>query len=814
MKILDRTLLYFTSKDYGLMLIACILLNGCIWILPQISQAQDQGLVVNEIRNGSNNSPDQEYIELLLVGCPGRGFYPGNELDNIGGDPNVIDLRGWIIDDNNGDFNTNPDNGGSISPGHIRFANHPTWEEVPVGALIVIYNPLAYEGNFPVAEDPADGLVPDRVYILSIDAKDDSGQALFEFCADFPSLTNSAYDEGTCNYSPTTNTSWQYISLKEEGDGIQTRAPGASFFHGISYGASGGAVDGGSLRSLASGQRGVHLGNTELMGQVIFFDNNHSNISFNNYRVEDAYTSAPLSNETPGEGNNADNTQLINLFRDAAEAGADQIVCDLNILLDARGHRATWTQEDMWTFDNEGSWAIESRPPQVSIRFSSNQDPNATLTVNRPGVYSLRWTQSSPASSCLDSDVVEISFVQDPSADAGPSQNIVDDNQANLQGDAGIYRGTWSYIPSLDNEGNTLPQPFIDDPQNENAQVLVSAPGSYQFLWQVGATGCEAKDTTSLSFAFNPADLIRISSDSLQGFLTNPFEPSSVQSYTLEGMQLAGNLTIQDNCNLFELSTEENGHFSDRLLIPVSDGQLVNQPLRIYARLKAGLRPAEAFNCNLAHAIGGRVLKSLRLSGSVRRSAALAPPTDLNASLALNNSLRLTWADNSNDETGYRVYGRAESENDFSILANLAPNTSELEVLVPSAEPFYYFKVEALNPSICDSLCQFNGFACSDTLQVNLGILTLLEDPVLSQSTSVFPNPSQTDFSVNMVNNYQGTLIFELYDLNGQRVYQKSLFKNDKRINLPIPTTNFKSGIFLLLIKSENGSTVKKLLKE
>ena len=101
------------------------------------------GLVVNEFSQGS---PGQEWIELVVVGdCE-------------------VDLRGWIIDDNNGIFtDCGPGNniehgtfsGHGVAPGHLRFSNNATWAAVKAGTVIVVYDDGAFTGTLPTGEKGA-----------------------------------------------------------------------------------------------------------------------------------------------------------------------------------------------------------------------------------------------------------------------------------------------------------------------------------------------------------------------------------------------------------------------------------------------------------------------------------------------------------------------------------------------------------------------------------------------------------------------------------------------------------------------------------
>lgn len=87
-------------------------------------------------------------------------------------------------------------------------------------------------------------------------------------------------------------------------------------------------------------------------------------------------------------------------------------------------------------------------------------------------------------------------------------------------------------------------------------------------------------------------------------FITTPTLPSFVQSYTVQGDSLEGDvrLCFQDpfsegpatlSCGFFELSTQEDGPFVDSLTLPVSNGQIINQPVTIYVRLKDSLEVLE-----------------------------------------------------------------------------------------------------------------------------------------------------------------------------------------------------------------------------
>lgn len=106
-------------------------------LLMALTATNAQTVVLNEVSNGP--AGNQEYMELVVV--------PDGAADPCQPVP-CLDLRGWIIDDNNGYHGA-----GGVAPGAARFADHPLWSCVPIGTMILIYN-----GGDPNGSIPADDL--------------------------------------------------------------------------------------------------------------------------------------------------------------------------------------------------------------------------------------------------------------------------------------------------------------------------------------------------------------------------------------------------------------------------------------------------------------------------------------------------------------------------------------------------------------------------------------------------------------------------------------------------------------------------------
>jgi hypothetical protein len=173
------------------------------------------GLIINEWSNGPAGS--QEYYEFVVAGQCGE----------------LVDIRGYILDDNNGTFTTPASYSGTasgIAPGHFRFAFVAQWASIPVGSLILIYNANDPNTDLP-ADDPTDAN-NDSLYVVP------HNNALFERCLSMPiaAAPDSLYTP--CTYTVSPLSGWGALSLRNSGDAIQVRQPDGTYYQGVSYGGS------------------------------------------------------------------------------------------------------------------------------------------------------------------------------------------------------------------------------------------------------------------------------------------------------------------------------------------------------------------------------------------------------------------------------------------------------------------------------------------------------------------------------------------------------------------------------------------------
>ena len=171
----------------------------------------DGGMIVNEISNGP--SGEKEYFEFVVIGSA------ANPLENV-------DLSGWLIDDNNGDFEGLL-SGRGIASGHMRIAPGCLTSVKP-GSIILIYNPTDINPLIAAGlSDPTDAN-NDCIYFFTP----------FDPCFE---ITNNRPNSSpaTSSYFPfqLAGDTWSVIGLANgDGDAAQTRKPDGTFFHGFSYG--------------------------------------------------------------------------------------------------------------------------------------------------------------------------------------------------------------------------------------------------------------------------------------------------------------------------------------------------------------------------------------------------------------------------------------------------------------------------------------------------------------------------------------------------------------------------------------------------
>ena len=255
------------------------------------------GLIINEWSNG--NTGNREFYEFVVAG-------------NCG---DLVDIRGYILDDNNATF-TNPAdydaNASGIAPGHFRFTYDAQWASIPVGSLIVVYN--ADDPNLALPPDDPTDSDNDSLYVVP------HNSTLFERCTSFPATTSpdSTYAGCAGSYATSPLTGWNPLSLRNDGDAIQVRQPDGTYYHGVSYGGS----------EITGGPHNLKLFTGSGSGMCGWFtDGDFFDIA--NW----SSGTVAAGNETPGLANNPLNLAWLYLMRDTASATCPVTILPVELFL-------------------------------------------------------------------------------------------------------------------------------------------------------------------------------------------------------------------------------------------------------------------------------------------------------------------------------------------------------------------------------------------------------------------------------------------------------------------------------------------------
>ena len=232
-------------------------------------RSYSQQLIINEVSQGSGS---QEYVELLVVGNP-----------NCQTPAPCLDLRGIVLDDNNGYFASG--SGTGIAAGAVRFANNAFWSCIPQGTLIVIYNETDRNPAIP----PDDLSMNDGNCRLIIPIN----SSLIEGQGTSPTSANPVYPvSGWVAGSG----GWNQVAMSNSNDSflILANISAATPSHAVSWGNN-------STNNIIYFSGGA--------GSTVFSMTNNTN---NNFALQANWSSGSVGvNETPGAANNAANDTWI-----------------------------------------------------------------------------------------------------------------------------------------------------------------------------------------------------------------------------------------------------------------------------------------------------------------------------------------------------------------------------------------------------------------------------------------------------------------------------------------------------------------------
>jgi gliding motility-associated-like protein len=266
-----------------------LFLQTSLALFLTVGNAFSQQLIINEISQGSGA---KEYVEFVVIG-----------MSTCQTPVPCLDLRGIILDDNDGYFSLTA-SGSGIASGAFRFANIAFWSCIPQGTIIVIYNDNDINPALPANDvSMTDGncrlILPANSMLLE-------GQSASPSSANPYVYPASGWLAGAGN--------WSQVAMSNSNDSFQIRANSNSSTpsYWVSWGNN-------SVNST------VYFSSA---GGAVFSFTNNSGI---NPSLQANWTLGSVGvNETPGVGNNTTNSTWISSMNPQCGIGAPSLQVTLS----------------------------------------------------------------------------------------------------------------------------------------------------------------------------------------------------------------------------------------------------------------------------------------------------------------------------------------------------------------------------------------------------------------------------------------------------------------------------------------------------
>ncbi len=380
------------------------LFTGMVFTFTTQLLAQAPTLVINEVSNGvSGGSGEKEYIELLVIG-------PKTNLCEA---PATLDLRNWVIDDNNGFLGSG--GGKGIANGAFRFKNISFWEKIPVGTLILLYNKDDFEASL-ITNDVS---MTDGNCVLVIPCNSN----LLESQSISPEPNNPNYPASGWS----TPTNWSPIGLRNDGDGVLILRPTNTTTPVYSFGYGDVMISGANVGFSGTGKESVYaMKNTNT--------DNFNDVT--NWSKEVANSTT----QTPGKPNNAANESYILSLSNGCQMAPTTIPSLTTTIIQP-------------TTCNKANGVIGSTITGGTQPFSydwSNGGNNATINNVPAGDYTLIITDDS---GCKDTSTISLASSVGPAVDFFVIKDSCDLHTGKIT--TSVTNGATPYTYSWSNGANT-----------------------------------------------------------------------------------------------------------------------------------------------------------------------------------------------------------------------------------------------------------------------------------------------------------------------------------------------------------------------
>lgn len=383
-----------------------------------------------------------EYVELVVIGPPAVNCTQ----------PACLDIRGWILDDNNGYFSGGEGSGTGVAAGAIRFSNNAVWQCVTPGTIILIYNNEEFDAGIipPTDQSTTDG---NCQLVLPVSSP------LFERHETQPGTSSM-------NYATTgwiAGGQWSRVAMANSNDSFQILDPSntSAPVHGVSWG--------------NNNTSNIIYFNGAAGGTVFSCTNNVSG----DFSLQSNWVSAPTaSGQTPGVANSTQNAAFISAMNptcgvpltltinptDESCSGACNGAASTTVTGGAMPYSYNWStaeitsnvtdlcagDHELEVTDANGCSVTQIFTIVAGQNFSIATSGDVTICnggsteISATGANTYQWNQGLGAGNtfevspvvtttyivtgtlgtCTDSDTLTVTVAESLNVDAGPDQHI------------------------------------------------------------------------------------------------------------------------------------------------------------------------------------------------------------------------------------------------------------------------------------------------------------------------------------------------------------------------------------------------------
>lgn len=189
----------------------------------------------------------------------------------------------------------------------------------------------------------------------------------------------------------------------------------------------------------------------------------------------------------------------------------------------------------------------------------------------------------------------------------------------------------------------------------------------------------------------------------------------------------------------------------------------------------------------------------------------IAPPSNLTATVSGLNSVLLSWNSAPDSILGYYMY-RQDSITGFynRISSNIIVGNSFTDNNVINYTNHYMVRAVRLETSASGTYYNLSE-GTLDTIAVALGVNNIKSEIA---HTSVYPNPSQGNFTIEFVALERGIATIEMYDSKNSLIQKQNISMTIGNNKIPINSNKFAPGVYFIKLSTNNSYKYLKVVIE